>query len=58
MCLLLSVILVVAAISFFNGGLMLQGTLSALLAAVALFFLIRKLITNGRCIFKNDRDCG
>lgn len=58
MCFLLTVILVVAALSFFNGGLMLQGTISALLAAVTLFFLIRKLITNGRCIFGKDRDCG
>ena len=58
MCFLLTVILVVAALSFFNGGLMLQGALSALLAAVSLFFLIRRLITNGRCIFGKDRDCG
>lgn len=57
MCFILTVVFVVAAVSFFLHGLMLQAFLSAILASIALFFLIRKLIKNGRCIFGNDRDC-
>ena len=57
MCFLLTLIFVVSAVAFFSHGLLLQGSISAVIAAVALFFLIRKLIANGRCIFRNDRDC-
>ncbi len=57
MCFILTVVLVVAAIVFFSHGLILQGGISALLASISLFFLIRKLIVNGRCIFGKDRDC-
>jgi hypothetical protein len=58
MCFLVTVVFIVAAVTFFSHGLILQGSISALFATVSLFFLIRKLITNGRCIFGRDRDCG
>lgn len=58
MCLLLTIAFVAAAFSFFSHGLIIQAVISGIIAASALFFFIRKLITNGRCIFKNDRDCG
>jgi hypothetical protein len=58
MCFLLTIVFVVATVAFFSHGLILQGSVSAVVAAVSLFFLIRKLFLNGRCIFGKDRDCG
>lgn len=57
MCFLLTIIFVVATIALYSHGLVLQASISGIIAAVALFFFIRKLITNGRCIFGKDRDC-
>lgn len=57
MCFVLTIVLIVATVAFYGQGLMLQSVLSGLLAFIALFFLVRKLIKNGRCIFGNDRDC-
>ncbi|MDD2265424.1 hypothetical protein [Sulfuricurvum sp.] len=57
MCFILTIAFIVATIAFYTNGLMIQALSSALIASVALFFLIRKLITNGRCIFGKDRDC-
>lgn len=57
MCFLLTVAFIVAALSFYSHGLIPHAIISAIIAAAALFFLIRKLITNGRCIFGKDTDC-
>jgi hypothetical protein len=58
MCFILTILFVVASFAFFSHGLILQGVLSAVVALIALFFLIRKLIKNGPCIFGNNRGCG
>lgn len=57
MCFLLTIVFCVAAFSFFFHGLIPQAIISTILATAALFFLIRKLVFNGRCIFGKDRDC-
>lgn len=57
MCFLLTVAFVIAAVTFFSKGLLIQGVMSGGVAAIFLFLLIRKLITNGRCIFGKERDC-
>ncbi|MDD2369147.1 MAG: hypothetical protein PHQ90_07580 [Sulfuricurvum sp.] len=57
MCFILTIAFIIATITFYMDGLMLQALVSALIASVALFFLIRKLITNGRCIFGDNTDC-
>ncbi len=57
MCFILTVAFIFAALAFFSKGLMLQAMVSGIIASIALFFLIRKLITNGRCIFGNERNC-
>lgn len=57
MCLILTVTFIVAALSFFGQGLMPHAIISGFLASISLFFFIRKLIVNGRCIFGNDTDC-
>lgn len=57
MCFVLTLVLGVAAVAFYQHALMLQSAISALLCAVALFFFVRKLIRNGGCIFGGRRDC-
>jgi hypothetical protein len=57
MCFLLTIIFIFATLTFFTKGLMIQALISGFIAAIALFFVIRKLITNGRCIFGKDKDC-
>ncbi len=57
MCFLLTIAFVIATVSFFSHGLIPHAIISGVIAAVALFFFIRKLIFNGRCIFGKDRDC-
>jgi len=57
MCFILTVAFIIAAVSFYSHGLIPHAIISAFIAAFALFFLIRKLVTNGRCIFGKDRDC-
>ena len=57
MCLILTLAFIVAAFSFFTQGLIPHAIISGVIAAISLFFFIRKLITNGRCIFGKDRDC-
>lgn len=57
MCLILTLAFVIATFTFFAQGLIIQALMSGVIAAVSLFFFIRKLITNGRCIFGKDRDC-
>ncbi|MDD3771003.1 MAG: hypothetical protein AB7U26_00680 [Sulfuricurvum sp.] len=57
MCFVLTILLGVASVAFFQHGLMLQGAISGVLAAGALFFFIRKLVRNGGCIFGGRRDC-
>lgn len=57
MCFVLTILLGVASVAFFQHGLMLQGAISGVLAAGALFFFIRKLVRNGGCIFGSRRDC-
>ncbi len=57
MCFILTVAFVITTIAFASKGLLIQAIMSGIIAAIALFFLIRKLITNGRCIFGKDRDC-
>jgi hypothetical protein len=57
MCFVLTIVFIVAAFSFFSDGLILQAIISGVIASTALFFFIRKLIFNGRCIFGKDRDC-
>jgi hypothetical protein len=57
MCLILTIAFIVAAFAFFSKGLILQAIVSGIIACAALFFFIRKLITNSRCIFGKERDC-
>lgn len=57
MCFVLTIVFVVATFSFFSQGLIPHAIISGVLAAVSLFFLIRKLIFNGRCIFGKATDC-
>ncbi len=57
MCLILTIAFIVAAISFFTKGLIPHAIISAIFASISLFFLIRKLIFNGRCIFGKATDC-
>ena len=57
MCFILTIAFIFAAFAFFSKGLILQAIFSGIIASIALFFLIRKLIKNGRCIFGKDRDC-
>ncbi len=57
MCLILTLAFIAAAFSFFSQGLIPHAIISGIIAVLSLFFFIRKLITNGRCIFGKDRDC-
>lgn len=57
MCLVLTVAFIVAAFSFYAHGFIPHAIASALIALVALVFLIRKVLYNGRCIFGKARDC-
>lgn len=57
MCLIITFAFIVAALSFFAKGLIPHAIISGILASISLFFFIRKLIVNGRCIFGNDTDC-
>lgn len=57
MCLILTFAFIVATISFFTQGLIPHAIISGIIASISLFFFIRKLITNGRCIFGKDKDC-
>lgn len=57
MCLILTFAFIVATFSFFSQGLIPHAVISGLLASISLFFLIRKLIFNGRCIFGKETDC-
>lgn len=57
MCLILTFAFIVATFSFFAKGLIPHAIISGLLASVSLFFFIRKLIFNGRCIFGKETDC-
>lgn len=57
MCFMLTIIFIVATISFITQGLVPHAAISGVLAAISLFFLIRKLIFNGRCIFGKETDC-
>lgn len=57
MCFILTFAFVIATITFFSKGLIIQAAMSAAVAAFSLFFFIRKLIKNGKCIFGKDRDC-
>ncbi|MDP2849704.1 MAG: hypothetical protein Q8O20_01380 [Sulfuricurvum sp.] len=57
MCLILTFAFIVATFSFFSQGLIPHAVISGLLASLSLFFLIRKLIFNGRCIFGKETDC-
>jgi multisubunit Na+/H+ antiporter MnhC subunit len=57
MCFILTVLFVIATYVFYTKALMAQAIGSGVIAAIALFFLIRKLIKNGRCIFGGERDC-
>ncbi|WP_294915907.1 hypothetical protein [Sulfuricurvum sp. PD_MW2] len=57
MCFILTVLFVIATYVFYTKALMVQAIGSGVIAAIALFFLIRKLIKNGRCIFGGERDC-
>ncbi|AFV96699.1 MULTISPECIES: hypothetical protein [unclassified Sulfuricurvum] len=57
MCLILTLAFIFATLAFFSHGLIPQAIMSGVIASLSLFFFIRKLITNGRCIFGKDRDC-
>lgn len=57
MCFILTIAFVIATVTFFSKGLLIQAVMSGVIAAIFLFFFIRKLITNGRCIFGKERDC-
>lgn len=57
MCFILTVLFVIATYVFYTNGLMIQAIASGVIAVIALFFLIRKLVKNGRCIFGGKRDC-
>ncbi|HEX5329041.1 hypothetical protein [Sulfuricurvum sp.] len=57
MCFILTLVFLFAAFTFFSKGLMIQGLISGMIAAFALFFFIRKLLKNAPCIFGKDRDC-
>jgi hypothetical protein len=57
MCLILTFAFILATLSFYSQGLILQAFMSGVVALVSLFFFIRKLYFNGRCIFGKDRDC-
>ena len=57
MCFILTILFVVATVAFYMQGMMLQAILSGVLAFIALFFLIRKLVKNAPCIFGGRRDC-
>lgn len=57
MCLILTLAFIFATLTFYSQGLIIQATMSGVIATISLFFFIRKLITNGRCIFGKDRDC-
>lgn len=57
MCLILTLAFIVVTFSFFTQGLIPHAIMSGVIASISLFFFIRKLITNGRCIFGKDRDC-
>lgn len=57
MCLILTLAFIVATFSFFTQGLIPHAIMSGVIASISLFFFIRKLITNGRCIFGKDKDC-
>lgn len=57
MCLILTFAFIVATLSFFTQGLLPHAIISGLLASISLFFFVRKLIFNGRCIFGKATDC-
>lgn len=57
MCLILTFAFFLAAFTFFSKGLIPHAVISGIIACIFLFFLIRKLFLNGRCIFGKDRDC-
>lgn len=57
MCLILTFAFILATLSFYSQGLMIQAVMSGIIASLSLVFFIRKLYFNGRCIFGKDRDC-
>jgi hypothetical protein len=57
MCLILTLVFIFAAFSFFFQGLIPHAIISAIIAAISLFLFVHQLITNGRCIFGKDRNC-
>lgn len=57
MCLILTFAFILATLSFYSQGLMIQALMSGIVAFLSLFFFVRKLYFNGRCIFGKDRDC-
>jgi len=57
MCFILTVLFVIATYVFATKGLTIQAIGSGAIAALSMFFFIRKLIKNAPCIFKGEREC-
>lgn len=57
MCFILMIAFVMATVAFFTKGLIPHAIISGIIASISLFFFIRKLIFNGRCIFGKADDC-
>ena len=57
MCFILTILFTIATYVFYSKGLVVQSLMSGAIAFVALFFLIRKLIVNGPCLFGGKKDC-
>ena len=57
MCFILTILFTIATYVFYTKGLTVQSLMSGVIAFTALFFLIRKLIVNGSCLFGKDNDC-
>lgn len=57
MCLMIALVFGVISFTFLSKGLVPHAIISAIVAFALLFFFVRKLITNGRCIFGKATDC-
>lgn len=57
MCLIIALVFMVVSFTFLSKGLIPHAIISGVVASMLLFFFIRKLITNGRCIFGKATDC-
>ncbi|MEN4053084.1 MULTISPECIES: hypothetical protein [Sulfurimonas] len=57
MCLLITVVILLAGYNFYDHGLLTQAYMSFGFALIPFSFFVYRLIKNRKCIFGNSKDC-